>query len=72
MDGALAAAMFKVIQPAAFPETIMIKPLTLAQVQHVSGGAKPKVELSAALKASLAGSPAKPGVEATVTLTIKF
>jgi hypothetical protein len=49
-----------------------MKPLTLNQVHHVSGGAKPKVELSAALKASLSGSPAKPGVEATVTLTIKF
>ena len=50
----------------------MIKSLTPTQLQHVSGGAKPQVELSAALKASLSGSPAKPGVEATVTLTIKF
>lgn len=50
----------------------MIKPLTLPQVQHVSGGAKPKVELSASLQAALAGSPPKPGVTATVTLTIKF
>jgi len=50
----------------------MLQPLTHSQIIQVTGGAKPKVELSAALKAALSGSPPKPGVEATVTLTIKF
>lgn len=50
----------------------MLKPLTHSQIQHVSGGAKPKVELSVALNAALQGTPPQPTVQATVTLTIKF
>jgi hypothetical protein len=48
-----------------------MKTMTLPQIQHVSGGKAPTVELSAALKASLSSS-SKPAVEATVTVTIKF
>ncbi len=46
-----------------------MKTLSLAQIQHVSGGKKPAVELSFDVKAV---TTPKPGVEATVKLTIKF
>jgi hypothetical protein len=52
---------------------ITMNTLTLAQVQHVSGGKKPNVELSAELKAALSGgSSPKPSIEATIKVTIKF
>ncbi len=46
-----------------------MRTLPITQIQQVSGGKKPAVELSFDLKAV---STPKPGVEATVKLTIKF